>query len=78
MTNKKIFNVSSEGDIETVIKHFIRVSKLKTKKKEINIKIPTERLGEILLLNVNQAFLKHDLGDPSNYHVHLYIDDRKV
>lgn len=72
--NKKMYRVASEGDMEDVLKVFITLSKNKAKHKTINIQVPSEKLSDIILFNVNRAFRQYDLGDPTNYHVHIFIE----
>lgn len=74
MTKKTNFRVACEGDIEQVIAQFILLGKSKVKKKTISIRVPTEQLSNILLDNVNLAFRTNDIGDPQNFHVHIFIE----
>lgn len=71
---KKIHLVACEGDMENVLKAFVTLSKGKTKKKVINIRVPTEKFSEVILYNVNRAFRQYDLGNPEDYEVHIFIE----
>ena len=71
---KKTHIVACEGDMEKVLKAFVTLSKGKTKKKVINIQVPTEKFSEVILYNVNRAFRQYDLGNPEDYEVHIFIE----
>ena len=66
--------VTCEGDMETVLKAIVTLSKGKTKKKVLNIQVPTEKFSDVLLYNVNRAFRQYDLGNPEDYEVHIFIE----
>ena len=71
---KKTHIVACEGDMETVLKAIVTLSKGKTKKKVLNIQVPTEKFSDVLLYNVNRAFRQYDLGNPEDYEVHIFIE----
>jgi hypothetical protein len=60
--------------METVLKAIVTLSKGKTKKKVLNIQVPTEKFSDVLLYNVNRAFRQYDLGNPEDYEVHIFIE----
>lgn len=72
--SRKMYRIASEGDMEDVLKVFITLSKSKVKQKTINIQVPTDKFSDIILFNVNRAFRQYDLGDPTNYHVHIFVE----
>ncbi len=72
---RKTHRISSEGEMEAVLKEFHRLSKTKVKKKVIHIRISSEALSKIVIHNVNKEFQTNAIGDPADFHVHFYIEE---
>jgi hypothetical protein len=75
MTSKKSYSIRSEGDMENVMEKFFELSKTKTKKKTMSIVVPTAGLSNIVITNLNSMFLNRDMGNPRDYHVHIFLEE---
>lgn len=79
MTKKKAFRISCEGDMEMFMKKFLSLAKLKQKKKTVEVTVVSQEIGNILVENINDLFMDigNDLGNPENYHLHLFVEVNK-
>jgi len=78
MNNKKVYMVRSEGDMEAVMERFYELSKTKAKKKIMQIVVPSSKLSNIVISNLNKMFTVKDMGDPKNYHVHIFLEKDEI
>lgn len=71
---KKVFQVTSEADMEKAIKTLIKIAKSKAKKKVLNLWFPNEKLSDIFLENAYKEAKEASVPDDSGLNLNIYIE----
>lgn len=71
---KKVYKVSSEGEMEEAIKLFTALAMSSKKRKKLALWFPTEALSDIFLQAAYTDFSLKNIPPQPDMNVHIYIE----